>query len=146
LCITMALSGGCGSEGGARGGARVPASARRRLQLVAPLLQRPATPAPTAVTTLQVSTTRDAELLPVPSSHPSPAQRKFFDDNGYLIVDDMCNPEDIAPLLAESRRIVRGVRDGSLLREEDAERSGIAAHADPESTWAIRGLLSPALG
>ena len=28
----------------------------------------------------------------------------------------------------------------------DLYGNGIAAHADPESTWAIRGLLSPALG
>ena len=51
---------------------------------------------------------------------------------------------DLPPLLAESRRIVAGVRDGSLPRG-DPDHTGLPTHADPASTWAIRGLLSPHL-
>eukprot|EP01051_Picozoa_sp_SAG22_P018794 SAG22_NODE_3271_length_1817_cov_1.389988_2_plen_163_part_00 len=121
------------------------AKSLRRLRRTAEQLQLRPAPAPTAVTTLQVSTTPDAELLPEPATHPTPAQRQSFDENGYLVVDDLVDPAALPALLAESRRIVRGVRDGSLLRAEDQARTGIAPHADPATSWAIRGLLSPEL-
>ena len=128
------VSGGGGLSG------RVDRRLRRALGQL-----RPAVPQPTAVTTLQVSDTPEAELLPEPATHPTAAQRKSFNEEGYLIVDDMLEPGDLAPLLAESRRIVHGVWEGSL-PQGDPEVTGLPVFGDePEKSWAIRGLLSPHL-
>jgi len=115
-------------------------SARRRLFRAVQQLR----PAAAAVTTLQVSTTPPSELLPPPTAHPTPAQLRSFDRDGFLVVDDMVDPCDLPPLLAESRRIVAGVRDSSLPRG-DPKQTGLPPHTDPAATWAIRGLLSPHL-
>lgn len=104
---------------------------------------RPAVTQATAVTTLQICSTPEEDLLPEPETHPTQAQRESFNDQGFLVVDDMCDPADLAPLLAETRRIVHGVWDGSLPRG-DPGLTGLPSFGDePEKTWAIRGLLSP---
>ena len=122
-------------------------SSSRRLRRTLQQLRRaaPLAPVPAAVTTLQVSTTPPADLLPLADTHPTPAQRKSFNDDGFVVVDDMVDPQDLSPLLAESRRIVAGVWDGSLPRG-DSELTGLPNFGnEPEKTWAIRGLLSPHL-
>ncbi len=114
---------------------------RRTLQQLRPavVLHR------TAVTTLQVSQTPEGELLPEPGTHPTRDQRQSFNEHGFLIVDDMCKPEDLGPLLDEARRIVHGVWNGSL-PQGDHEVTGLPTFGEePEKTWAIRGLLSPHL-
>lgn len=60
------------------------------------------------------------------------------------MVDDMVTAPDLPGLLQESRRIVAGVRDGSLPRGDPAQ-TGLPAFPEPATTWAIRGLLSPHL-
>ena len=93
----------------------------------------------------EVCDTPEAELLPEPATHPTAAQRQSFNEDGYLIVDDMVEPGDLAPLLAESRRIVHGVWEGALPRG-DPELTGLPVFGEePEKSWAIRGLLSPHL-
>ena len=52
---------------------------------------------PAAVTTLQIVDTPEADLLPEPVSYPIVAQRKLFNENGYLVVDDMCEAASLPP-------------------------------------------------
>ena len=60
------------------------------------------------------------------TDHPTDAERFFFDNNGYLVLEDFLVPNRVAALYAALERTIERRRDPQFKREHDpafADRS-----------------------
>jgi ectoine hydroxylase-related dioxygenase (phytanoyl-CoA dioxygenase family) len=58
-----------------------------------------------------------AALAPQAATHPTPAERFFFDNNGYLLLEDFLPPDLVARLLAAVEKTIAHRRSPAYARE-----------------------------